>query len=235
MDPLYLKDSYLKEFEATVVSVKDDKFVVLDNTAFYPNSGGQPNDTGILKRENEEFPVVFVGKFSGVISHEVGKPGLQQGDKVKGVINWDRRYMLMRYHTAAHIVSQVIRRDTNAKVTGNQLDLDHARIDFDVENFNKDNIPRYEEETNKIISDSLPVQKFFLPREEAFKRPELFTLKNVLPPNIEVLRIVEIPGFDVEACGGCHLDNTREIGILKLTKFENKGKCNRRITFVLES
>ena len=105
---LYMNDSYLKEFEATVESVKDDKFVVLDQTAFYPQGGGQPYDTGVFLKDSEEFPVVFVGKFSGQISHEISKTGLQQGDKIKGKIDWERRYRLMRMHTAAHIMDAVL-------------------------------------------------------------------------------------------------------------------------------
>lgn len=233
---LYLKDCYLKEFDATVTSVKDDKYVVLDRTAFYPTSGGQPHDTGSLfraGRAGEEFPVVYVGKFGGQISHEVSKPGLQPGDKVVGKIDWERRYVLMRYHTAAHVLFEVIHKRTGAKATGNQLELDKGRIDFDLENFSKDDLGVYEQEANEVIAKALPVKKYFLEREEAFRNPELFSLKNVLPPDVKELRIVEITGFDTKACGGTHLDNTKEIGHLKITRQDNKGKDNRRIYFVL--
>jgi misacylated tRNA(Ala) deacylase len=233
-DTLYLRDNYVREFEATVTDVISDSLVVLDQTAFYPNSGGQPNDTGVLVREGEEFRVVHVAKVPGSISHEVGKPGLRPGDKVTGRIDWERRYRLMRYHTAAHILSQVIRSRTNAKVTGNQLDIDKGRIDFDLENFNKDDLKLYEQEANEVISRELPVKKYFLARDIALQKPELFSLKNVLPPDVSELRIVEIPGFDTSACGGCHLDNTKEIRGLEVTKSENKGKSNRRIVFVLK-
>ena len=101
---LYMKDSYLKEFEAVVESVKDEKYVVLDKTAFYPNGGGQPFDTGTIEANGEQYPVVFVGKFEGKISHEIAKSGLKVGDKVTGKIDWERRYRLMRMHTAAHII-----------------------------------------------------------------------------------------------------------------------------------
>ena len=117
---LYLLDCYLKEFEASVESVKDDKYVVLDKTAFYPNAGGQPYDTGKFIKNGEEFKVVFAAKFGDVISHEVDKPGLKPSDKVKGVIDWDRRYRLMRMHTAAHVISIIIEIDANALITGNQ-------------------------------------------------------------------------------------------------------------------
>ncbi|MFH0978263.1 MAG: alanyl-tRNA editing protein AlaXM [Candidatus Woesearchaeota archaeon] len=230
---LYLDDCYLSEFEATVVSVKDDKFVVLDKTAFYPTSGGQPHDTGILIRGSDEFKVVYAGKFDGTISHEVSVPGLKPNDKVIGRIDWVRRYRLMRYHTAAHVVSQVIRSETNAQVTGNQLELDKARIDFDVPNFDKEQLKSYEDKANEIVGKRLEVKKYFLPRAIALENPALFSLKNVLPPDVPTLRIIEIVGFDISACGGCHLNNTGEIGHITVTKVDNKGKDNRRVYFVL--
>jgi misacylated tRNA(Ala) deacylase len=231
---LYLQDSYLKEFDARVVAVAEDKYVVLDKTAFYPTSGGQPNDTGVLLKNGDEFPVVCVAKSGGNISHEVGRPGLSVGDRVVGRIDWDRRYLLMRYHTAAHILSEVIHKKTGARVTGNQLDLDKGRIDFDLENYNREEIKQYESEANSVIKKELPVKKYFLDREIAFENPDLFSLKNVLPPDVKELRIVDVEGFDVKACGGCHVDNTREIGTIEVTKSENKGKNNRRVVFVLK-
>ena len=137
---LYMNDSYLKEFEAVVESIKDDKFVVLDKTAFYPSGGGQPHDTGIMVYNNEEYPVVYVGKFSGKISHEVSKPGLKAGDRVVGKINWDRRYRFMRMHTAAHLLISIFNRESNVLITGNQIDEEKTRIDFNMENFDKEKI-----------------------------------------------------------------------------------------------
>lgn len=230
---LYLEDSYLKEFEATVESVKDDKYVVLDRTSFYPSSGGQPHDTGVLVCDGEEYPVVYVGKFGGDISHEVSKPGLKPGDKVKGKIDWERRHILMRYHTAAHVLSEVIHKKTGARVTGNQLDVGKGRIDFNLEDFDREALPGYEKEANEILKSGLQVKKYFLEREEAFKNPDLFSLRNVLPPDVKELRIVEIDGFDTKACGGCHVDNTSEIGEIQIMKAENKGKNNRRVYFAI--
>ncbi len=232
--PLYLQDCYLKEWDAEVIKA-DGKYIVLDNTAFYPKSGGQPWDEGVMVRVNDgkEFRVVYVGKFGENISHETDSEGLQAGDKVHCKIDWERRYKLMRYHTAAHIVSKVIREATGAKITGNQLALDKGRIDFDLEEFNRDEIMSYEEKVNDVIQKNLEVKKYFLPREEAFKMPELFSLKNVLPPDVEQLRIVEIVGFDKSACGGTHVDHTREIGSVKFTDAINKGKNNRRVYFTI--
>ena len=233
-NPLYLQDCYMKEFDAEVMKA-DGKYIVLDNSAFYPNSGGQPWDEGTITRDDgTEFKVVFVGKFSGAISHEVDKEGLQSGDSVHCRIDWERRYKLMRYHTCAHIVSKIIRDATGAKITGNQLALDKGRIDFDLEQFDKDEIMSYEAKINEVIQKNLEVKKYFLPRDEALEMPELFSLKNVLPPDVQELRIVEIGDFDKSACAGTHLNNTSEIGSVKFTEISNKGKNNRRVYFKLE-
>jgi Ser-tRNA(Ala) deacylase AlaX len=231
-NPLYIKDCYLKEWDATVAKA-DGKYIVLENTAFYPNSGGQPWDEGVMVRDGAEFRVVFAGKFGGAISHEVDKEGLKAGDRVHCKLDWERRYMLMRYHTCAHIVSKVIRDDTGAMVTGNQLSLEKGRIDFSVEEFDKERLASYEQKVNEIISRNLEVRKYFLPREEALKIPELFSLRDKLPPETKELRIVEIGDFDRSACGGTHLDNTSEIGTVKFTDFQNKGKNNRRVYFIV--
>ena len=155
---LYLTNSYLQEFEAVVKEVNNDKYVVLDKTCFYYSSGGQPHDTGKLIKNEEEFNVVYVGKFSGNISHEVDKPGLKIGDKVKGIIDWDRRYKFMRYHTASHILSTLINKKTGALITGNQIGLDSTRVDFSLENFDREKFNEYVEEANKIIDQNLQIQ-----------------------------------------------------------------------------
>ncbi|RMF05614.1 alanyl-tRNA editing protein [Candidatus Woesearchaeota archaeon] len=234
-DALYMKDSYLKEFEAEVVSVSQDKYVVLDRTAFYPNGGGQPYDTGRLIRDDgEEFKVVYVGKFDGRISHEVDRPGLKEGDKVKGVIDWERRYELMRYHTAAHILSGVFHKECGAKITGNQLDIGKGRIDFNLEEFDRERIMEYFEKANRIVEEDRPVLVSFMSRDDALKDPDLFKLAGVLPPAVKELRIVEIKDFDRQADGGTHVRSTKEVGKIVFVKAENKGKKNRRVYFKLE-
>jgi Ser-tRNA(Ala) deacylase AlaX len=234
MQPLYLKDCYLKEWDARVENTKG-KYIILDQTAFYPNSGGQPWDEGFMTRESDgkALRVVFAGKFEGAISHEVDAEGLRTGDTVHCKINWDRRYAHMRYHTAAHIVSKVIRDAKDAKVTGNQLATDKGRIDFDVEQFDKEALAKYEAKANDIIRKDLEVRKYFLPRADALRMEELFSLKNVLPPEVEELRIVEIVGFDRSACAGTHIDRTGEIGKIRFTEVSNKGKNNRRVYFTI--
>lgn len=230
---LYMNDSYLKEFEAVVENVKDDKFVVLDKTAFYPTGGGQPHDTGIIVCNNEEYPVVCAGKLSGRISHEVSKPGLRAGDKVIGRINWDRRYRFMRMHTAAHLLISIFNRESNVLITGNQIDEDKTRIDFNMENFDRDKIMQYIEQANEIIRQDLPVKTCYLPKEEAMKIPGVIKLAGALPPDVHTLRIVEIPGVDLQADGGTHVKSLSEIGTIEFVKAENKGKDNRRVYYTV--
>jgi misacylated tRNA(Ala) deacylase len=249
-NPLYLDNCYMKEFEAEVTSAanKDEnsQFIALNRTAFYPNSGGQPHDTGIMERlsDGAAFRVVFVGKFSGEISHEVenqqgegAKLKLKQGDKMKCVLDWDRRFTFMRYHTADHVLTRVIINHTGAKITGNQISLDKSRTDFDLEDFDREAFQQYVDEANGIMAKGLPVRKYFMPLEEAMKKQNLFQLRDRLPPNVKELRIVQIgegPAFDTSACGGCHLDNTGEAGKIEIIKMQNKGKSNRRIYFKLD-
>ncbi|MBI2652964.1 alanyl-tRNA editing protein [Candidatus Woesearchaeota archaeon] len=231
---LYMNDSYLKEFEATVESVKDDKFVVLDKTAFYPSGGGQPHDTGVMICNGEEYPVVYVGKFSGKISHEVSKSGLEVGGKVIGRINWERRYKFMRMHTAAHLLISIFNKESNVLITGNQIDEDKTRIDFNMENFDREKIMEYIKTANNIIKQDLHVKTYYLPREEAMKIPGVVKLAVALPPDVHNLRIVEIPGIDVQADGGTHVNSLSEIGIIEFIKAENKGKDNRRVYYTVK-
>jgi len=231
---LYMDDSYLKEFKAIVESVKDDKFVVLDKTAFYPNGGGQPYDTGVLIKDNEEFPVVFVGKFSGAISHEVSKPGLKQGDAVTGKVDWERRYKLMRMHTAAHVLSGIFHAKLGALITGNQKDTDKSRMDFNLENFDKEKIEEMVKLANQIIKKDLPVKVYYKKREEALKIPGIVKLAGKMPPDIKNFRIVEVEGVDTQADGGTHVKSLKEIGTIEIIKLDNKGKNNRRLYFTLK-
>jgi len=226
---LYMDNSYLIEFEATVISIKDDKFVVLDQTAFYAQGGGQPCDTGIIKRNGEEFKVLFVSKFEGDISHEVDKAGLNIGDKVSGKIDWARRYSLMKSHTVAHIISGILNKETGALISGNQLKEGQIRIDFDLEAFNKDEFQKYIDLTNNAIQQKLEVKTYYLKREEAMKIPGIVKLAGALPPSIDTLRLVEIGDVDLSADGGTHVNNTCEIGVVSFLKYESKGKNNRRV------
>ena len=233
-DALYLKDSYLKEFDSTVEEVNDGKFIVLKQTAFYPASGGQPHDEGIMINEqDEEFKVIYTGKFSGKISHEVNKQGLNVGDKVKCKINWPRRYALMKLHTATHILSEVLYREAQAIITGGQMDIDKSRMDFSLKNYDLEKIKSYIDKVNEIIDRNLSVSVEFLSREEAMKLPRISKLAKPLPDSLETVRIVNIGDFDIQADGGTHVKSTNEIGKIEFIKCDNKGKNNRRIYYKL--
>jgi Ser-tRNA(Ala) deacylase AlaX len=223
MESLYLEDCYLKESEAIVESVKDDKFVVLDRTIFYPNSGGQPHDTGKFVKDTEEFSVVYAGKFS--------KPGLNPGDRIMTLIDWDRRYLFMKYHTASHILAATIHTETGAQISGNQISEEKTRVDFSLEDFDRELIQSYETKVNEIIDQKLPININIIPRDEAFQIPSVVKLKNAFPPDIHEIRVITIPGVDQQACGGTHVTNTGEIPHIEIFKAENKGKNNRRVYF----
>jgi misacylated tRNA(Ala) deacylase len=233
--PLYLLNPYLKEFEATVTKA-DRNFIVLDQTGFYPNSGGQPSDKGVMERisDHKIFGVVYAGKFDDVISHEVDQQGLQVGDKVKCRIDWPRRFLFMRYHTAAHVLSAIIHKETGAMITGNQIAEDKTRIDFSLDEFSKERIHAFADKANMLMGRGLPVHFSFLSRQEVESDPHLVKLAKGMPQEIQEFRIVEIQGLDRQACGGCHVKNTSEIGKLHVKEIENKGRANRRVYFTVE-
>ena len=235
---LYLDDMFLKEFEAEVVSVKDGKFIVLDQTVFYPKSGGIANDEGTLIRGSDTFNIVYVGKFSGQISHEVDKEGLEVGDKVTGTLDWNRRYKLMRFHTAAHVLSGAFFKNLGAKITGNEISsLDQGRIDFNLENFDRKLIEEQVEKSNEIIQADYPVEVYYLQRSEVEKDPDLIKLAMGLPKNIDVIRIVDIKNFDRQPDGGCHVQSLKEIGKINIKKLVifTCFLCSRRYTCSVSS
>ena len=231
---LYLKDCYQKEFESTVIEA-NDKFIILEETLFYPKSGGQACDTGIIIKDGIEYNVVFVGKFGKSISHEVDKLGLQVGDKVKGIIDWDRRFKLMRSHTAAHVLANVIHKETGAMITGNQLDLEKSRIDFSLENYDKEKMEEFTKKANNLAQEGHEVKSQIVSKEKACEilGNHFTTLAKGFSEDIKEIRIIEIEGFPKEACGGTHVKNTKEIGEIKFLKAENKGKNRRRVYFEL--
>lgn len=231
---LYLEDSYLRECDATVVKVTNGRYIVLDQTVFYPKGGGQPWDTGKIIRGDDVFNVIYVGKFGGEISHEVDKEGLRVGDKVHCIIDWDRRYKFMRSHTAAHVFASLICNETGALVTGNQIEEDKVRFDFSLERLDRELIMRYVEKANELFKKDIPVIWYELPREEALKIPGIIKMAEALPPDVPLLRIVEIVGVDKQADGGTHVRNLREVGQIRLLKLESKGKLNKRVYFTLE-
>lgn len=236
VEALYLTDCYLKEFDAEVRSVKDGRYIVLDKTAFFPLSGGQPNDTGkIIGPDGVEYSVVYVGKFDNIISHEVDKEGLEPNMQVKCFIDWDRRYRLMRYHTAAHILSRIIFLDTGAVITGNQLGIDKSRIDFSLKKFDREKIKGFEVKFNELVQEPRPVLIGIIPKDEAFKIPDIITTKECLiPSHVKEIRLVDISGFDISACAGTHVKDVSEVGEIEILRAENKGAERRRIYFRLK-
>lgn len=232
---LYLNDMYLKEFEAKVSSVKDGKFIILNQTAFYPKSGGVDCDTGYFMRNSERFNVVYTGKFNEDISHEVDIEGLQIGDKITGKIDWDRRYKLSRYHTAAHILSGAFYKNLGGiKITGNNITLEHGRIDFNMENFDRTLIEEQVKFSNEIVNADHKVETYYMSRSEVESNPALTKLAMGIPKNFKEVRIIDITGFDRQPDGGNHVKSTKEVGPIKIKKLVNKGNKNRRIYFTID-
>lgn len=237
-DLLCHTDSYLKTFTAKVVAVNEEtRSIILDRTAFYPGGGGQLCDTGILKIGGADYPVVKVKKSPEGIAHEIGEgyvlPAV--GTEVTGEIDWDRRYKLMRTHTAMHILCGVVFRDFGAQVTGGDMEPLSGRMDFEFENLSKDLVGVIEEAVNKEVAAARDVRVKILPREEAFQIPDLIRTKiNLLPPGIPEVRTIEIVGLDLQADGGTHVANTREVGRMRITDYKSKGKINKRIYVELD-
>ncbi len=234
---LYLDDSYLREFDATVVAVTPDQGVVLNRTAFYPGGGGQPHDTGeFIAPDGQRWRVVSVrrGATADELVHLLDRVPPPIGTLVHGVLDWERRYRLMRYHTALHILSAVVYREYGALVTGAALDVDKARMDFELEDLAPERVARIEALANEAISRGLPVRWWTIPREEAESIPDLIRTKvNLLPPSIQQVRVVAIEGLDLQADGGTHVHNTLEVGGIRVVGTRSKGRSNKRIEIEL--
>lgn len=229
---LYLHDSYLREFDATV-EAQSGQTVSLDRTAFFVAGGGQPADMGLLRWGGGECHVADVRRDAGEVWHAVEGPLPPAGTPVRGIVDWERRYAVMRHHSALHVLVGVVYKQFNALVTGGAIYPDRARMDFSLEDLSKERVATIEAEANRIIQDGRRILVRFVSREE-FERSDLTRLaRNLLPPEIREVRVVEIEGFDAQADGGTHVRNTTEIGRLAVTKTENKGKINRRLEIAL--
>lgn len=233
MNVFYMEDSYLKECDATVKSV-NEKLIVLDSNLFYPKGGGQQCDTGKLLVSGLEFRVLNVYKKDGELLHEVDKEGLKEGDKVHCVLDWERRYKHMRSHTAGHVLASIFHKEAGVLITGNEIAEDKVRFDFALENFDRAVLENCIKRANEELKKDCELKFYTLPREEAMKIEGVVKLANALPPSVQKLRIVEIPGIDLQADGGTHVKNLKEVGEIELIKLENKGKNNRRIYFKLK-
>jgi len=233
---MYQSDSYLRDFAGRVVAVEGSA-LALDRTTFFPGGGGQLADRGAMTIDEHSYSVVALRKSGDVIWHDLDlgeRTAPQVGAEVHGALDWDLRYQMMRTHTALHSLTAVIFRDYGAQVTGGQMYLDHARMDFALEGFKAEMAPEIERRVNEELAKDYPVRVRFLPRDEAFAIPDLIRTKvNLLPPEIETIRIVEIIGLDLQADGGTHVAHTGEVGAIRILKTENKGKINKRMEIAL--
>lgn len=233
---LYHTDSYLKEFEAVVTDLDPETgTVALDRTAFFPGGGGQPNDTGRLEFGGISAPVVKTSRNGDRILHHVEGQLPEVGTTVKGKIDWERRYQLMRTHSAMHVLCGVVWRDYSAQVTGGNMDPLKARMDFEFENFSADLVHDIEKKVNLEIQNGRDISAKVLPRAEAEQIPDLIRTKiNLLPDSLQEIRVVEIDGLDLQADGGTHVANTKEIGTFKIVGHKSKGKINKRLKVEIE-
>jgi len=229
------QDAYLKTFEAVVTAVSEHG-VALDVTAFYPTGGGQPCDLGWLRFGDQIWSVTEVRKVKGEVWHRVEGEPPTVGTQLEGEIDWERRYQLMRTHTMMHILCGVIWRDYGASVTGGKMKPLHGRMDFEFELMSKELVQEIEEKINIEVEAARPVKIDILPREEAFKIPDLIRTKiNLLPPAIKMVRVVEIEGLDLQADGGTHVANTKEVGKIQIVDYKSKGAINKRLVVELEA
>ncbi len=234
-DQLYYDDAYTRQFDATITAV-DGARVALDRTAFYPGGGGQLNDTGWLTVDGTRIPVSKVKKEGGEIWHWIdtsdvgGEPSITVGQPVHGELDWDRRYRIMRTHTAMHILCGVVWRDYGASVTGGNMDPGSGRMDFEFEAMSRELVTEIEAKCNVEIAAARPVRSQILPRDEAFQIPDLIRTKiSLLPPGIPEVRTIELVGLDLQADGGTHVRNTSEVGSMRVTDYKSKGAINKRI------
>ena len=231
---LFHDHSYLQEFEAIVTTVADSG-IELDRTTFYIGGGGQPSDLGVLNVDGRDYSVTGIKRDGGMLLHlvEGDRPGL--GSRVSGRIDWERRYRLMRTHTALHILCGVVWRDYGALVTGGNMQPGEARMDFELERMSADFAEEVEAKINEEVAASRGVLAANLPRDEAEQIPDLIRTKiNLLPASIREVRTIDIQGLDVQADGGTHVNNTTEVGHIRVVGHESKGRINKRLRIALD-
>ena len=238
-------DAYRREAPGTVIAADAESgpAVVLDATVFYPGGGGQPADTGTLRRASDgaSWVVRSARKIDGEIAHELALPGPRSldllpaiGDALIAEIDWDRRHRLMRTHTALHVLCGVVWRDYGAQVTGGNMEPGAGRMDFEFERMSGELVGEIETRVNAELAAARDIRVKVLPRDEAFAIPDLIrTRVNLLPPGIPEVRTIEIVGLDLQADGGTHVANTREVGSIRVTGYESKGRINKRIRIEL--
>jgi misacylated tRNA(Ala) deacylase len=235
-------DAYARAAEGRVTSVDlsdESRVVVLDRTVFYPGGGGQPADRGALLRASDgrTWAVRSARRSGSDVVHEL-EPGAEPpavGEVVRSELDWDRRYTLMRTHTALHALCGVVWRDYGAQVTGGNMEPGAGRMDFEFERMSGELVGEIEAKVNAELGARRDVRVNVLPRDEAFAIPDLIRTKvNLLPPGIDEIRTIEIVGLDLQADGGTHVANTREVGSIHVTGYESKGRINKRIRITLQ-
>lgn len=233
---LFDADSYLKEFEAEVTLIDDEQNgIALSRTAFYPGGGGQPCDFGEINSADQSYGVLKTVRKNNQIWHLVDGELPPVGVTVQGVLDWERRYRLMRTHTALHILCGVIWRDYQAQVTGGNMEPLKGRLDFEFDSLTVELIREIEEKINREVQGQRTVRSEILPREKAFAIPDLIRTKvNLLPESLKEIRVVTIEDLDIQADGGTHVANTSEVGNIRITKHKSKGKLNKRIEISLD-
>ena len=240
-EQLAYTDAYTRSVEARVVAVDSGEIptLVLDRTVFYPGGGGQPSDRGLILRTSDgrSWTVRGARKSGGEVVHEL-EPGdgdpPTPGEVVRVDLDWARRLALMRTHTALHALCGVVWRDYGALVTGGNMEPGSGRMDFEFERMSGDLVDAIEATVNTELAAEHDVRVNVLPRAEAFAIPDLIRTKiNLLPEGIEEIRTIEIVGLDLQADGGTHVANTREVGQIHVTGYESKGRINKRIRIEL--
>ena len=230
---LYHNDSYLNKFSSKISKLDPENHgLILNQTAFYPGGGGQPNDRGSVNTPSGLIPIHKVKILNGQIVHflppDASFPDI--GSILDFELDWDYRYQLMRTHTAMHILCGTIFRDYGASVTGGNMAPLQGRMDFEFASLQKDLVQVIEDAVNIEIDNALPVSWRTIPRAEAFQIPDLIRTKiNLLPEDITEVRIVEIEGLDLQADGGTHVKNTAEVGRVRINDYKSKGRENKRI------
>ena len=240
-DAIASRDAYARTVEATVIAAEpgeEGALVTLDRTVFYPGGGGQPADAGrLVGADGRSWVVTRAARSGGSIVHqlEAGVEAPTVGSTVTAEIDWARRHLLMRTHTALHALCGVVWRDYGAQVTGGNMEPGAGRMDFEFETMSGELVSEIEARVNAELAAQREVRVKVLPRDEAFAIPDLIRTKiNLLPAGIEEVRTIEIVGLDLQADGGTHVANTREVGRIRVTGYESKGRLNKRIRIALE-
>ncbi len=234
---LYLRDPYLHSFDAAITGI-DGNSVSLDRTAFYPTGGGQPGDTGILSTNGIKHKIIDTIKAGDDVHHVLEDvSGIKEGDIVTGFVDWDKRYAYMKYHTAIHIIDGIMVNSYAGKgfSTGSQIYADRARIDFDMDQLNRELAQKLVEAANNIVKEGRSVTVRSVSRAEALQMPNLARTEpgKELIRKLDTIRIVEIEGLDTQMDGGLHVASSRELGAIVLSEFSNKGSHHKRMEIKL--